>query len=63
MDNRNIYRSATHYINQYGVGASVRAATVAEGLLARGDLEGFNVWMRIGRAIEDMQATGGGTTH
>ena len=32
-------------------------------MLERGDLDGFNVWMRIGRAIEDLQATEGGTRH
>jgi hypothetical protein len=32
-------------------------------MLERGDLEGFNVWMRIGPAIEDMHANEGGTRH
>ncbi len=32
-------------------------------MLERGDLGGFNVWMRIGRAIEDIQAAKGGTRH
>ena len=61
MDDIDIYRSAKLYIDQYGVDASVHAAMTADAMLARGDLEGYQVWMRIGRAIEEMQATGGGT--
>ena len=63
MDDIDIYRSAKLYIDQYGVNASVRAAMTADAMLERGDLDGFNVWMRIGRAIEDMQAAKGGTRH
>ena len=63
MDDIDIYRSAKLYIDQYGVNASVRAAMTAAAMLERGDLDGFNVWMRIGRAIEDMQAAKGGTRH
>ncbi len=57
MDVIDIYRSAKLYIDQYGVQASAHAARTADAMLARGDLEGFNAWMRIGRAVEDMQAT------
>ena len=63
MDDIDIYRSAKLYIDQYGADASVRAAMTADAMLARGDLEGFNVWMRIGRAIEELQAMEGGTKH
>ena len=63
MDDIDIYRSAKLYIDQYGVHASARAAMTADAMLARGDLEGFNAWMRIGRAIEEMQSKEGGTTH
>ena len=63
MDDIDIYRSAKLYIEQSGVNASVRAAMTADAMLERGDLDGFNAWMRIGRAIEDMQATKGGTQH
>ena len=51
------------YIDQYGVYASLHAAIKADAMLERGDLDGFNVWMRIGRAIEDIQARAGGTRH
>jgi hypothetical protein len=63
MDDTDIYRSAKLLIDQYGAHASVHAAMKADAMLARGDLDGFGVWMRIGRAIEKMQATQGGTTH
>lgn len=63
MDDIEINRSAKLYIDQYGVNASVRAAMTADAMLELGDLDGFNVWMRIGRAIEDMQAKNGGTRH
>jgi len=63
MDDINIHLSAKLYIDQYGVDASAHAAKQADVMLARGDLDGFNVWMRIGRAIEDMQAKEGGTKH
>jgi hypothetical protein len=57
MDDIDIHRNAKLYIDQYGVDASVHAAKKADAMLERGDLDGFNVWMRIGRVIEDMQAT------
>lgn len=63
MDDINIDHSVTYYINLYGVNASVKAAQTADILLAHGDMEGFKLWMRIGRAIEEMQATTGRTTY
>ena len=62
MDDINIHNSAKLYINRYGADASVRAAMTSEAMLASGDLKGFNAWMRIGWAIEDLQATAGKTT-
>lgn len=63
MDDIDIYRSAKLYIDQHGVNASAHAAMKADAMLAHGDLDGFNVWMRIGRAIEDIQAREGGMRH
>ena len=62
MDVIDLYRSAKLNIDQDGTDASAHAVMRAEALLACDDPDGFNVWMRIGRAIEDMQATEGGTT-
>ena len=63
MDDIDINRSAKLYIDKYGADASKHAAIQAEAMMRVGDLEGYGVWMRIGRAIEDMQATKGGTQH
>lgn len=63
MDEIEIYRSAKLYIDQYGADASAHAAMRAEALLACDDLDGFNVWMQIGRKIEEMLAIEGGTKH
>ena len=52
------YGSANLLIEQYGLDASVYTAKQADVMLGPGDLEGFNAWMRIGRAIEDMRPTG-----
>ncbi len=63
MDERDIYRNAKLYNDLYGPNASVRAAIGAEALFRADDLEGYAVWMRIGRAIEELQATAGETKH
>ena len=63
MDRIDIYRSAKLYIDEYGADASVHAAKKADAMVERGDLEGYHVWMRIGRAIEKLQAVKGGTRH
>lgn len=55
MDKLRFFLAVTQYIHQYGLNASVQAAKTADRLLVLGDLEGFNLWMRIGRAIEDKQ--------
>ena len=61
MHDIDIYRSAKLYIDQYGADASKHAAMQAEAMMRASDLEGYNAWMRIGRAIEDMQAAAGRT--
>lgn len=61
MDKRNIYRSARLYIDRYGIDASVRAAKQVGALARADDIEGYAAWMRIGRAIEELQAAVGNT--
>ena len=63
MDDLEIYRSAKLYIDQYGADASVHAAMKAETMMRAGDQQGYAVWMPIGRAIDDMQATAGRMKH
>ena len=50
-----IYRSANELIKQYGDAADIEAAMRADGCLAAGDMEGEAVWLRIGRAIEELR--------
>lgn len=51
-----IYRSARQVIVQYGEQAWLRAATRADALLEEGDVEGQKTWIRILKAVQDLQA-------
>ncbi len=51
-----VYRSAHELIKQFGDAADIEAALRADGCLAAGDMEGEAVWLRIGRAIEELQS-------
>ena len=55
MDDIDIYRSAAAFIEQHGDEASIHAATKADAMLERGDMDGRAVWLRIVDAIRDMQ--------
>ena len=61
MDEIEIDRSAKLLIDQYAANTSVQAARNADAILERGDLDGFNIWIWIGRAIEDIQSNAGRT--
>ncbi len=50
-----IYRSAKLLISRYGSDASVHAAMEADRLLAKGDMAGKRTWVRIMRAIEELE--------
>ncbi len=50
-----IDRSANELIKQYGEAAETEAAMRADECLASGDMEGEAVWLRIGKAIEELQ--------
>ncbi len=52
-----IHRSANELINQYGEAADIEAAMRADECLASGDMEGEAVWLRIGKAIKELQRT------
>ena len=61
-----IYRSANELIEQHGDAADIEAAMRADERLAAGDMEGEAVWLRIGKAIEELGAREkprGATTH
>ncbi len=51
-----IYRSATELIKQHGEAADIEAAMRADERLAAGDMEGEAVWLRIVKAIEELQS-------
>ena len=42
---------------QYGKDAPIRAAMRADAMLDKGDLDGYAVWRRILRAVEELQGT------
>ncbi len=52
-----IYRSANELIKQYGEAAAIEAAMRADEYLAAGDMEEEVVWLRIGKAVEELQRT------
>ncbi len=49
-----VYRCAHELIKQHGEVADIEAAMRADERLAAGDMEGEAVWLRIGRAIEEL---------
>ncbi len=49
-----IYRSANELIEQHGDAADIEAAMRADERLAAGDMEGEAVWLRIGKAVEEL---------
>jgi hypothetical protein len=52
-----IYRSAQILVKQHGEDAPIHAAMRADAMLDKGDLDGFSVWKRILRAIEELQGS------
>ena len=50
-----IYRSANHLVKRHGEDASIHAAMRADAMLEKGDLDGYGVWKRILRAVEELQ--------
>ena len=52
-----IYRSANLLVKQHGEDAPIHAAMRADALLEVGDLDGYAVWKRILRAVDELQGT------
>ncbi len=50
------YRSANELIKQHGDAADIEAAMRADELMEAGDMEGEAVWLRIVKAIEELQS-------
>ena len=51
-----IYRSANELIKQHGEDAPIHAAMRADELMETGDMDGRAVWLRIVRAVEELQS-------
>ncbi len=51
-----IYRSAHLLVKQHGEDAPIEAAMRADAMLEAGDLDGYAVWRRILRAVEELQS-------
>ncbi len=49
------YRSANILVKQHGQNAPIHAAMRADAMLEKGDLDGYDVWKRILRAVEELQ--------
>ncbi len=52
-----IYCTASVLIKQRGQDAPIHAAMRADAMLDKGDLDGYAVWRRILRAVEELQGT------
>ncbi len=52
-----IYRSAAVLVKRHGADAPIEAAMVADAMLDKGDLDGYAVWKRIVRVVEELQGT------
>lgn len=53
--NTDIWRCAALMIANYGDVANIEAASEADVMLAKGDIDGQRVWMRIAKAIEELR--------
>ena len=50
-----IYRSANELIREHGEDVPIHAAMRADAMLEAGDLDGYAVWKRIVKAVEELQ--------
>jgi hypothetical protein len=50
-----IWRSARLFVTLHGPEAGIQAAFRADELLAEGDIDGQRVWLRIVKAVEELQ--------
>ncbi len=52
-----IYRSTNVLVKRHGEDAPIHAAMRADAMLEAGDLDGYRVWKRVLRAVEELQWT------
>ncbi len=55
-----IYRSAQVLVKHHGADAPIHAAMRADAMLEAGNLDGYAVWKRILRAVEELQGAAPG---
>jgi hypothetical protein len=55
MEEIDIWRTATSILREHGDGARANAAQRADALYDKGDLDGFMVWRKVIRAIEQLE--------
>ncbi len=55
VDDIDIFRAAALLIKERGDEAGIHADTEFDNMLERGNIEGAEVWLRIAKAIQDMQ--------
>ena len=58
-----LWRAANLLIREHGENAELEAARLTDLMLERGDRDGQLVWMRIQRAIAELQAPPTGAVH
>ncbi len=49
-----IYRTANVLIREHGEDAPIQAAMRADAMLDKGDLDGYEVWKQIVKAVEEL---------
>jgi triphosphoribosyl-dephospho-CoA synthetase len=54
-DDLDIWRAAQLLVKRHGPEAAIQAAMRADELLAEGDIDGQRIWLRIVKAIEELQ--------
>lgn len=54
ITNLDLYRAANVITKQYGLDAPVHAAIRADAALEAGDLEGYEMWKGILKAVEEL---------
>jgi hypothetical protein len=58
-----IWRAATMLVRQHGDDAEIVAAQRSDEMLDRGERDGQLVWLRIMRAVAELQAAPSGPAH
>jgi hypothetical protein len=58
MDNIDIWRAAHQMMKRYGEKASMEAASRSNAALEAGETLGYEIWMRVANAINELERSG-----